>query len=124
MLNLVLGNNMILKGKVLSMYECLKYSKGIVVAGPRWSGKSAIIKNLGLLLKQPETNIEMKISILNPDVYPIDKLYGSADSGVMNPEISTNKDVRIASITSSVLKIALKGFENLKKNHGKFRISL
>ena len=58
----------------------------------------------------------MKISVLNPDVYSNDKLYGSADSGVMNPEISTNKDVKISSITSSVLSIALEGFEILKKS--------
>lgn len=57
----------------------------------------------------------MRVSVLNPDIYNMEKLYGSAESGVMNPEISTNKDVKISSISSSVLSIALKGFENLLK---------
>ena len=108
------GNNMVEKGKVIALMESIDHSKGIVVAGPRCSGKTTLLKYFGKLLKETDSNTEMKISILNPDVYPLEKLYGCAESGVLNPEISTNKDVRISSITSSVLKIALKGFEDLE----------
>ena len=112
------SHNMILKGKVISLMDSIKHNKGIVVTGPRCSGKTSIIKGLGYLLKNSETNTEMRISVLNPDVYSLEKLYGTADSGVMNPEISTNKDVKISSITSSVLDIATKGFSLLSKQKG------
>ena len=68
-------------------------------------------------LQQPK--IEIRTSVLNPDIYPIDQLYGSADTGVNNPELIQNKEtkMRISSITSSVLKIALEGFESLVNNN-------
>ena len=109
------SHNMILKGKVISLIESIKYNKGIVVTGPRCSGKTSIIKGLGYLLKNSDINIEMRISVLNPDIYNLEKLYGTAESGVMNPEISTNRDVKISSITSNVLEIATKGFDLLSK---------
>ena len=113
------SHNMILKGKIMSLIEGIKYNKGIVITGPRCSGKTSIIKGLSYLLRNSDKNIEMRISVLNPDVYSLEKLYGTSESGVMNPEIWTNKDVRISSITSNVLEIAKKGFEVLQKNDGK-----
>jgi hypothetical protein len=114
------SNNMVMKGKIISLMQGLKYNKGIVITGPRCSAKTAFIKGLGYLLLNSDENIEMRISIMNPDIYSMDKLYGSADSGVMNPEISTNKDVKISSIASNVLSIALKGFGNLNKPERKY----
>lgn len=113
------SRNMILIGKVLNIMKWYQKAKGIVIAGPRCSGKTTILKWFGHLLKESDHNVEMKLSVLNPDVYSLDQLYGSADSGVMHPEISTKKDVKISSITSNVLKIALKGFESLTKKRGK-----
>lgn len=105
--------NIALAGKVLNLLDSIKHSKGVAIVGPRCSGKTTIVKYLGILMKHLQPQIEMKISVLNPDVYPIDQLYGSADSGVMSPEMAVSRDnrVRIASITSSVLKIALQGFK-------------
>lgn len=112
--------NMILVGKIISLMKCYQKAKGIVIAGPRCSGKTTILKCFGHLLKESDHNVEMKLSVLNPDIYSLEQLYGSADSGVMHPEISTKKDVKISSITSSVLKIALRGFESLTKKSGKY----
>lgn len=117
------SHNMILKGKIISLIDALKYNKGVVITGPRCSGKTSIIKGLGYLLKNSDINTDMRISIMNPDVYNIEKLYGTAESGVMNPEISTNKDVKISSISSTVLEIALKGFEMISENEGKTMVS-
>ena len=108
--------NLSLANKVYSIYEALKYSKGVVIVGPRWSGKTTIIKYLGELMQNQQPKIEMRTSVLNPDIYQIDQLYGSADTGITNPELIENKEswMRIASITSSVLKIALNGFKYLQ----------
>lgn len=103
--------------KVVSMIHALTTSRGIVISGSRCSGKTTLIRILGLLLKAQERQIDMKISMLNPDVYDINKLYASADSGITNPEILSKRDgdTRISSITSSVLKIILDRFDKLEK---------
>ena len=51
--------------------------------------------------------------MLNPDLYDINKLYASVDSGITNPEILCKRDgnTKIPSITSSVIKIILGGFD-------------
>lgn len=86
-----------------------------MVVGPRCSGKTTVVKYLGILMQLQQPKIEIRTSVLNPDIYPINQLYGSADTGINNPELMQNKEtkMRISSITSSVLKIALEGFESL-----------
>ena len=116
------SHNMVLKGKIISIIDALKHNKGIVISGPRCTGKTSIIKGLGYLLKNSDINIDMRISILNPEVYNMEKLFGTAESGVMNPEISTNKDVKISSISKTVLEIATKGFELITEAEGNLSI--
>ena len=100
-------------GKILDLAESIKHHRGVVVVGPRCSGKTTIIRQLGTLLSEVSPKIEMKFSMLNTDVYSLDQLYGSANSGLTNPEMSSNKNIKakIASVTPSVLQMALKGFE-------------
>lgn len=114
------SHNMILKGKIISIMDSIKQNKGIIITGPRCSGKTSIIKGLGYLLKNSDVNIDMRISVLSPDVYNMEKLYGTAESGVMNPEISNNKEVKISSISSTVLEIATKGFKMVNEQDGNF----
>ena len=101
--------------KVVSIMHSLKISRGVIITGPRCSGKTSILRILGLLLKKQENQIDMKISMLNPDIYDINKLYASADSGITNPEILCKRDgnTKISSITSSVIKIILDRFEKI-----------
>lgn len=117
-IQLEISNNKNLQqtSKVISILNSLKTSRGLIIAGPRCSGKTTLVKLLGLLLKKSEVSIDMKISMLNPDIYNIDKLYASADTGISNPEIVSKKpgNTKISSITSSVLKIILEQFDKIE----------